>query len=477
VISPHTGGGFGGKLQPKPDVVLATMAAQLVEGRPVKFAVTRQQMFSQLGYRTPTIQRVQLGADADGRLVAIAHDVVEQTSKLSEFAEHSTRATPTMYAAANRRTTQRLAALDVPTPCIMRAPGEAPGMFALESAMDEMAIACGLDPVEFRIRNEPGVHPGSGLPFSSRNLVACLREGATRFGWQRRDPMPGAHREDGWLVGTGVAAATYPTLRLPGSVATIRVDPHGRYSVLIGAADIGTGTWTALTQIAADALRVNISDVDLQIGDSALPAAAPAGGSSGITSWGSTIVEAANQLRARLDRDHGGTVPAEGLEVTASMPDNPYLEQYAMHSFGAQFAEVRVNEDTGEVRVPRLLGVFAGGRIINAKTGRSQLLGGMTMGMSMALYEHSELDPRFGHIVNHDFAQYHIATNADVGSIEVHWLDEQDPYVNPMGSKGIGEVGIVGTAAAIVNAAYHATGIRVRDLPLTLDKLLLPSPR
>jgi xanthine dehydrogenase YagR molybdenum-binding subunit len=247
--------------------------------------------------------------------------------------------------------------------------------------------------------------------------------------------------------------------------------------VLIGAADIGTGTWTALTQIAADALQVGIPEVELQIGDTALPAAAPAGGSAGITSWGATIVEAASQLRAKLDRDHGGSVPAEGLEVTADMPDNPYVEQFAMHSFGAQFAEVRVNEDTGEVRVPRLLGVFAGGRIINAKTGRSQLLGGMTMGLSMALYEHSELDPRFGHIVNHDFAQYHIATNADVGSIEVHWVDEQDPYVNPMGSKGIGEVGIVGAAAAIVNAAYHATGIRVRDLPLTLDKLLLPSLR
>jgi xanthine dehydrogenase YagR molybdenum-binding subunit len=345
-------------------------------------------------------------------------------------------------------------------------------MFALESAMDEMAIACGLDPIEFRIRNEPSVNPETGAPFSSRNLVACLREGARRFGWEGRDPTPMARRDRGWLVGTGVAASTYPVFRLPGNAATIRVGPDGRYAVLIGAADIGTGAWTALTQIAADALGVAVDDVDLRIGDTALPLACTAGGSSGINSWGSTIVEAARTLRARLESEHGGTVPAEGLEVTAEMPDNPYTEQFAMHSFGAQFAEVRVHEDSGEVRVPRLLGVFAAGRIINPKTARSQLVGAMTMGLSMALHEHSVLDPRFGHVVNHDFAEYHIAANADVGSVEAYWVDEDDPYVNPMGAKGLGEVGIVGTAAAIANAVHHATGIRVRDLPITLDKLL-----
>jgi xanthine dehydrogenase YagR molybdenum-binding subunit len=471
VISPHVGGGFGAKVAPKPDMILAVLAAKLVAGRPVKLALTRQQMFSQVGYRSPTIQRVQLGAGADGRLVAIAHDSIEQTSKLTEFAEQSTRATPTMYGAANRRTTQRLAALDVSTPSIMRAPGEASGMFALESAIDEMAIACGLDPIEFRVRNEPPVHPGTGRPFSSRNLVACLRDGASRLGWERRDPAPRARRDRGWLVGTGVAASTYPVFRLPGSAATIRVGPDRRYQVLIAAADIGTGTWTALTQIAADALEIPVEDVDLRIGDSALPRASSAGGSAGITCWGSAIFEAAGQLRARL-ADYGGAAPPEGLEVTAEMPDNPETQRFAMHAFGAQFAEVRVDQDTGELRVPRLLGVFAAGRIINPKTARSQLLGGMTMGLSMALHEHSVMDPRFGQVANHDFAGYHIAANADVGSIEVRWLDEQDPYVNPMGSKGIGELGIVGTAAAIANAVHHATGVRVRDLPITLDKLL-----
>jgi xanthine dehydrogenase YagR molybdenum-binding subunit len=225
-------------------------------------------------------------------------------------------------------------------------------------------------------------------------------------------------------------------------------------------------------RLAVDALEVSVEDVDLRIGDTALPTAIVAGGSMGVNCWGSAIVEAARQLRARLAADHAGVVPDEGLQVTADMPDNPDTRRFAMHAFGAQFAEVRVHEDSGEIRVPRLLGVFAAGQIINPKTGRSQLLGGMTMGLSMALHEDSVLDPRFGHVANHDFAEYHIAANADVGSIEVHFLPEDDPHVNPMGSKGIGELGIVGTAAAIANAVYHATGIRVRDLPITLDKLL-----
>jgi xanthine dehydrogenase YagR molybdenum-binding subunit len=471
VISPHVGGGFGSKGVPHAHVVLAVMAAQLVASRPVKLALTRQQMFAVVGYRTPTIQRVRLGADSEGRLSAISNDVVEQTARIKEFAEQTGTPTRMMYAAPHRRTTHRLAALDVPVPSWMRAPGVCPGMFGLEVAMDELAVACGLDPIEFRIRNEPEIDPETGKPYSSRNLVACLREGARRFGWEQRDPTPRARREGHWLVGTGVAASTYPVHRLPGSAATIRVGPDGRYAVLIGAADIGTGTWTTLTQIAADALEVAVEDVELQIGDTALPMATLAGGSSGITCWGSAIIDAARKLRERLN-EHGGTAPTEGITVTSEMPDNPYAEHYAMHAFGAQFAEVRVHEDTGEVRVPRLLGVFAIGQMINAKTGRSQLLGGMSMGLSMALFEESVLDPRFGHVVNHDFAEYHIATNADVGVVDVAWIDEDDPYVNPMGSKGIGELGIVGTAAAIANAVYHATGIRVHDLPITLDKLL-----
>jgi xanthine dehydrogenase YagR molybdenum-binding subunit len=470
VISPYVGGAFGSKAFTHSHVIVTVMAA-MVSGRPVKLALTRQQMFALVGYRTPTIQRVRLGADNTGRLTAIAHEVIEQTSTIHEFAEQTAVATRMMYAAPNRLTTHRLARLDMPPPTIMRAPGECPGMFALESAMDEMAIACGLDPVEFRVRNEPGIDPESGHPFSSRGLVACLQEGARRFGWQQRDPRPRMRPDGRWLIGTGVASSTYPARR-SSSTALARVNSQGSYDVLIGASDIGTGAWTALTQIAADALEIPVKEVHLEIGDSRLPRARIAGGSMGTASWGSAIIEAARNLRARLHDEYDGIVPAGGLEATGEAGENPEAQRFSMHAYGAQFAEARVNIDTGEVRVPRLLGVFAAGRIINPKTARSQFLGGMTMGLSMALHEHSILDPRYGDYVNHDFAGYHIAANADVGTIDVTWIDEVDPHINRMGAKGIGEIGIVGTAAAIANAVYHATGIRVRDLPITLDKLL-----
>jgi xanthine dehydrogenase YagR molybdenum-binding subunit len=467
VIAPYVGGAFGSKLYAHAHQVLAVLAAQKAGGRPVKFAVTRQQMFAGLGYRTPTIQRVRLGADADGRLIAIAHDVIEQTARIKEFAEQTAVGTRMMYAAENRRTSHRLAELDVSVPAVMRAPGEAPGMFALECAMDEMAIACGLDPIDFRVLNEPDADPESGLPYSTRNLVACLREGARRFAWDQRDPRPGARRDGEWLVGTGVAAATYPFYQLPGSTARILAGGDGRYRVEIGAADIGTGAWTALTQIAADALGVPVDAIDLRIGDSRLPAGSRAGGSSGINSWGPTIIEAARVFREKFGRD-----PGEGDEAGAEMPENPNRGRFSMHAFGAQFAEVRVHAGTGEVRVPRMLGVFAVGQVINAHTARSQLIGGMTMGLSMALHEHSIVDLRFGHVVNHDLAGYHVAVNADVKEIEATWIDEHDPRFNPMGSKGIGEIGIVGAPAAIANAVHHATGTRIRDLPITPDKLL-----
>ncbi|MET9019932.1 xanthine dehydrogenase family protein molybdopterin-binding subunit [Actinopolymorpha sp. NPDC004070] len=467
IISPYVGGGFGSKGMPHAHNVLAGLAARMAGGRPVKLTLTRQQMFGPAGHRTPTIQHIRLGADADGRLTALAHDVVEQTARFKEFAEQTATPTRMMYAALNRRTSHRLARLDIPVPTWMRAPGETPGMFALEVAMDELAVVCGLDPIELRIRNEPERDPETGLPWSSRNLVACLREGARRFGWDSRDPTPGARRRDGWLVGTGVASSTYPAKRLQGSVASIRAGGEGRYEVSIGAADIGTGTWTTLAQIAADALEVPVDAIDLRIGDTALPAASVAGGSSGMASWGSAVVAAARTLR-----DRNGANPPAGAEARADMPDNPNESKFAMHAFGAQFAEVRVHADTGEIRVPRMLGVFAAGRIINPATARSQFIGAMTMGLSMALHEASVLDPRFGHVVNHDFASYHIAAHADVADIDATWIDEDDPYVNPMGSKGIGEIGIVGAAAAIANAAYHATGTRFRDLPITPDAMV-----
>jgi xanthine dehydrogenase YagR molybdenum-binding subunit len=466
VIAPHVGGGFGSKGQPHAHVVLAVMAAEHCD-RPVKLALTRQQMFSLVGYRTATIQRVRLGADRSGKLTAIRHDVLEMTSRWKEFAEQTAVPTRILYAAPNRSTTHRLAPLDVAVPSWMRAPGEEPGMFATEVAMDELAEACGLDPIELRIRNEPEVDPESGKPWSGRDLVGCLREGARRFGWDGRGAVAAADRKSRWLIGIGVAASTYPRYTLPGSKATIRFGADRCYAVAIGAVDIGTGSWTALRQIAADALGCPFEAARLEIGDSSLPNASVEGGSSGIASWGSAIIAA-----ARAFREKHGYEPDEGAEAAAEMGEDVAAERFAMHSFGAQFAEVCVDADTGEVRVPRMLGVFSVGRIINPRTARSQLIGGMTMGLSAALHEESVLDPRFGHIINGDFAGYHIATQADVRDIEAIWLDECDENSNAMGSRGIGEIGIVGAAAAVANAVSHATGIRVRSLPITPEKLL-----
>jgi xanthine dehydrogenase YagR molybdenum-binding subunit len=470
IVSPHVGGGFGSKGKPRPQIVVAALAARHV-GRPVKLAVTRREMFCLTGYRTPTIQRLRLAADVDGVLRAIVHDVLEQTSTLTEFAEQTAVATRIMYAAANRRTTHRLLALDVPTPSWMRAPGECPGMYALESALDELAIACRVDPIDLRIRNDPPVEPESGKAWSSRNLVACLRDGAARFGWSGRDPTPAVRRDGDWLVGTGVAGSTYPTYR-SGSRASVEAHPDGRFTVCVCAADIGTGARTILTQIAADALAVPTDRIDVEVGDSSLPRGPVAGGSMGTGSWGGAVFRACEALVAAI-AERGGNIPDEGIEVLADTADEvAALPKLARHAFGAQFAEVRVNRRTGEVRVPRLLGVFAAGRIINPKTARSQLIGGMTMGLSMALFEQSILDLEFGDYLNHDFAQYHVPACADVLDIDAVWVEEDDDQLNPMGSKGIGEIGIVGTAAAIANAVHHAVGVRVRRLPITPDRLV-----
>ncbi|MEU8379037.1 xanthine dehydrogenase family protein molybdopterin-binding subunit [Streptosporangium sp. NPDC048865] len=469
IIADHVGGGFGSKAIPRPPTVLAALAARAVR-RPVKVALTRQQMFALVSYRTPTVQRVRLGAERDGRLTAVWHDALQQSSKLVEYTEQTVVASRMMYAAPNSHTAHRLLRLDMPSPSWMRAPGEAPGMFALESAMDELAYALGMDPVELRIVNEPSVDPASGLPFSSRNLVACLSEGAARFGWAGRDPRPGVRRDGRWLIGTGVASSTYPVFTRA-STATAHAGPTGRFVVEIAAADIGTGARTALTQVAADELGVPMDRVTVRVGRSVFGPAAFAGGSMGTSSWSWAVSKACRALVKALD-ERSGVVPPEGLEARAdTAEDLAVWKRFARHSFGAQFAEVRVNLDSGQVRVERLLGVFAAGRIINARTARSQFLGGMTMGISMALHEALGVDPRFGDFVNHDLAGYHIAANADVRGIEAHWIDEQDDELNPVGAKGIGEVGIVGTAAAVANAVFHATGFRQRDLPITLERV------
>lgn len=464
VVTQHVGGGFGSKGSARPNVVLAALAARATN-RAVKLAVTRQMMFSLVGYRTPTIQHVRLAADVDGRLLAIEHATVEQSSTIVEFAEQTGESTRHMYAAPARRVTHRLARLDMPSPRWMRAPGEAPGMFAVESAIDELAVVAGVDPIELRIRNEPDVDPASGDLFSSRQFVGCLREGAQRFGWTGRT----SGLRNGTLVGHGVAGATYPVNVMPSS-ARVSVDDDGRYSVEIAAADIGQGARTVLRQIAADALGVDVDVVTVHLGDSTLPTASVAGGSAGTSSWGWAITDAARDLRGRLGRTDG--VPAGGLSVEFDTTEL-LAERVTRprHAFGAQFVEVHVDPVTAEVRVERALGVFAVGRIMNSRLARSQLLGGMTMGLSMGLMEGGVLDERFGQWMNHDLAEYHVATNADIRSIEAHWLDEDDDDLNPMGGKGIGEIGIVGIAAAVTNAVFDATGVRIRDLPVRVDKL------
>jgi xanthine dehydrogenase YagR molybdenum-binding subunit len=462
VLAEHVGGGFGSKGTPRPNVVLAAMAARVLD-RPVRVVLTRQQQFALVGYRTPTAQRVRLGADDTGRLLALDHASYSQTSTVMDYDEGTSGYSRVGYAAPTLRTEDDVTTLDVPTPRWMRGPGWTPGSFAAESAMDELAEACGVDPVELRIRNDAPVHPGDGRPFSSRSLVECLRDGAERFGWAGRDPRPGAERDGRWLVGSGVASSIHPANAAP-TTASVTVEVDGRFTVRIAASDIGTGARTALTQVAADELGVPMDRVEVRIGDSDFGPAMIAGGSMGLASWTWAIVNACREL---------GPSPAPGDSATASSRDDIRAQRrLARYAFGAQFAEVGVDLDTGEVRVRRLLGVFGIGRVINPRMVRSQLIGGMTMGLSMALHEEAYMDPRFGDFANHDFAGYHIATHADVPAIEAFWVDERDDELGPLGAKGVGEIGTVGTAAAIANAVWHATGIRQRHLPIRPDRVL-----
>lgn len=467
VVSEHVGGGFGSKGTPRPHVVLAAMAARHF-GRPVKLSLPRAHLPATVGHRAPTLHRIRLGARADGTLTALTHEITTHTSRVREFVEQAAVPARVMYAVPDVRTTHRAVALDVPTPSWMRAPGEAPGMYALESAMDELADALGIDPIELRLRNEPPTEPDSGRPFSSRHLVECLREGADRFGWTEcRTPR----REGPYLIGSGVAAATYPVLVAP-ATARAHARPDGGHLVEINATDIGTGARTVLAQVAADALRVPLDSVSVAIGHTGLPVAPLAGGSSGTASWGWAVHDACTALTARLERHHG-PLPAEGLSASADTTQSAKQKSpYARHAFGAHFAEVRVDTVTGEVRVRRLLGVYAAGHILNPRTARSQFKGGMVMGLGMALTEHSTMDAAFGDFTESDLAAYHVPAHADVPDIEAHWIDEHDKHLNPMGSKGIGEIGIVGTAAAVGNAVARATGRRLRVLPLTPDRVL-----
>ncbi len=463
VITRFIGGGFGNKLPYYVDATLAAIGARMLR-RPVKVAMTRPQMFHLTTHRTASEQRVRLGADRDGRLTAYGHDALVYSARFDLFTEPVLSAARRLYAAPNRLTRHRRAKLDLPRTDSMRAPGEAIGLLALECAVDELAEALAIDPVELRLRNDTQTEPEYNIPFSSRHLAEALREGAARFGWRRRVAKPASVSDGQWLVGMGVASAIRGDL-LKNASARARLDRDGRLIIELAMTDIGTGSYTILTQIAAEAMEMPVDRITVRLGDTNFPPTCGSGGSFGAGSTGSAVLAACRNLKAAL--------PSGVTEVEASVTPADLDGNYGHAGFGAHFAEVGVDRNTGEVRVRRMLGVFAAGRILNPKTARSQMIGGMIWGIGAALMEENHVDRRFGSYINQDLASYHVAVNADVGAVDAVFLDEDDAaHGNPLGSKGVGELGICGAGAAVMNAISNATGARIRDFPATPDKLL-----
>ena len=491
--SPYIGGGFGGKLFLRADAVLAALGARAAK-RPVKVALQRPLMFNNTPHRPATIQRIRIGCEPGGRITAIAHE--SWSGDLPGGGpEVATQQTRWLYAGANRKCALRLATLDLPEGNAMRAPGEAPGMMALEVAIDEMAEKLGMDPVAFRILNDTQVDPEKPeRRFSQRNLVQCLRDGAKRFGWDKRSAKSAQRRDGRWLVGTGVAAAYRNNLTMK-SAARVRLDRAGKVTVETDMTDIGTGSYTIIAQTAAEMMGVALQDVTVKLGDSSFPASAGSGGQWGANSSTAGVYAACMKLReavaGRLGLDaadvqfEGGKVRAGGRSVALAdaARDGELVAEDAIEfgdlgkkfqqaTFGAHFCEVGVHADTGEIRIRRMLAVCAAGRILNPKAARSQVIGAMTMGAGAALMEELAVDKRLGFFVNHDLAGYEVPVHADIPHQEVVFLDETDPMSSPMKAKGVGELGICGVGGAIANAIYNATGVRVREYPITLDKLI-----
>jgi xanthine dehydrogenase YagR molybdenum-binding subunit len=475
----------------------------------VRLVLERPQMFGMIGNRPATDQHFQVAARDDGTMTGMRHDVISTTSTFEDWNESSAIVTRMLYSVANQATTHKLVKLDIGTPTFMRAPGETSGSFALESVMDELSYTLHMDPIALRMKNYAEMEPQEKKPWSSKSLRECYRIGVEKFGWSRRDPRPRSMRDGNTLIGLGVATATYPANRSEAS-AIARILPDGTAMVASGTQDLGTGTYTVMTQVAADALGFPIDRVAFALGDSSLPKAPVSGGSQSVASVSPAVRAAAEQARAKLilmaindpgsplsgeppsdvtvnngwvisradpsKRDPAAAVIARngGTPIEASATAKPGAEkqQYAFHSFGAVFSEVHVDADLGTIRVARIVAVYGVGHLLNAKTAHSQLMGGIVWGIGSALTEKSELDPRYGRYTNANLAEYHVPVNADVGAIDITVVDENDPYINSLGAKGIGEIGITGVAGSIANAVFHATGVRVRDLPITLDKVL-----
>jgi xanthine dehydrogenase YagR molybdenum-binding subunit len=505
VVSPFVGGAFGSGLRPQFEVVLAVLAAQALK-RSVRVVLTREQMYA-LGYRPATIERVALGATAGGTLDAIKHEAIAMTSQHEDFARNDTAWAETLYKSSNVKYVHKLARLDVPTPADMRAPGATTGVFALECAMDELAVALELDPVELRLRCYSDRDQSRGVPFTSKQLRECYRQGAAAFGWEKRNPAPRSMRDGGDLVGWGMATGVWEALQMPTAVRIV-LTSNGHAEVSCATSDIGTGTYTIMAQVAADMLGLPIDNITVKLADSTLPRSEVEGGSWTAASVAHAIAATAEEVRKEL-LALARNIP--GSPLAGAQPDHVHLAEgmivsrkdasrvvsiadamrhgaldriehersaelkddgrHARNTHSAIFAEVKVDEQLGVIRVTRAVNAVAAGRILNTKTAHSQVMGSVVWGIGMALHEETLVDHRFGRVMNANIAEYHVPVNADVQDIKVIFVDEPDDLVNPLGIKGVGEIGIVGVAAAIANAVYHATGKRVRDLPITLDKL------
>lgn len=541
VISLYIGGGFGSKGFAWPNTFLTAMAAKLVN-RPVKLELSRQQTFTNAGRRTQTSQKIGLGADSTGKVNVITHDTTAETSFVDEFVEPAGLATAMLYANPNSDVSHNLVRLNRGTPCPMRAPGEAPGTFAIESAMDELAYKLNIDPVQFRLMNYTDTEMQKNQPFSEKSLRECYQRGADAIGWSQRNPKPGSMREGNYLIGYGMATATYPANR-SASTAKATVFANGHAEILCGTQDIGTGTYTIMTQVAADALGLPVDSVKVKLGDSSYPKGANSGGSQVTASVGPAIraaalgakskliklaiadnqsalhgadenaivvdngrifikdrpekgesytqllsrhgldkMEALANVNASTREQQGGGAPKTGIEAEAEKEskNNPAVQEdeqtdrksHSFHSFGAQFVKLRVDADLGTVHIDKIVGVMDIGKVMNLKTAKNQIMGGCIFGIGMALMEETQYDPNDGRVITHDLAQYLAPVHADMPEFDIQFIDKPDPIISPIGARGIGEIGITGITAAIVNAIYHATGKRVRDLPVTPDKLI-----
>ena len=486
IVSPHIGGGFGSKGGQWANLVLTAVAAKMVN-RPVKLALTRQQMFNSVGLRQRNHQKLRLAATKDGKLTALAHETTTHAAISNEFVEPCGDCSKVMYEVPNSLISYRVVPMNIILPTYTRGPGKSTGSFALESAIDEMAYQLKMDPVEFRLKNQPEKDPSNGKPWSSRTTIQCLQEGAKAFGWEKRKIEPRQIEQGEYLIGYGVGCGTYPA-RQRDSSAIVRLTRKGsevKAVIELAASDLGTGTHTIVAQIASDGLGISINNITVKIGDSDLPPAAGSVGSVGAASFANAVNDACIKITDELITKSGkqyferptaaklmiGENIAEfQTRVDAKPPAD--TDKHSIYSFNANFAEVWVNKYTGMVRVNRFLAVTGAGKILNPKTARSQIIGGCVWGIGMALTEESVLDPRWGNFVTRSLAEYHVPSNLDIGKIETIFIDEIDTKPNKLGVKGIGEVGIVGVAGAVANAIFNATGKRVRNLPITPDKLL-----